>query len=206
VSAAFSPHEIIVIEGENGGGKSSLFSGIFGYQGYEVSSGQIFLEGKSIEKLSLSEKSSLSLFYSPQNIPTLEGISLISFLYAFYKKQKKEDEASIIQFKKDIEEKVLSLSFRGDLLGRRFGKDFSGGEKKQVEIIQLLISNADYFFLDEIDAGLDGDKVEKLGGLLCALREQGKCIIIITHNSYLKKLLLPEKIYQVKNNTLITSL
>jgi Fe-S cluster assembly ATP-binding protein len=202
-SAVFSSGEIIIIEGENGSGKSSLFSGIFGYNGYSVSSGKILLEEVFIQDKTLAEKTSLPLFYSPQNIPTLEGVSLISFLYAFYKKQENKNTLSIVQFKKELEEKISVLGFRKEILERRFGKDFSGGEKKQVEIIQLLISNAQYFFLDEVDAGLDTSKIEKLAELLINLKAQGRCIVLITHNSLLRDVLSPTRVYKMQEKTLV---
>ncbi len=198
VSVTFLAGEISLILGENGTGKSSFLKGIFDYDDYTITDGSFFCDEVDFTKKKLEEKAVSGLFFSPQHTPSLDGISFISLLYLSYKKINESYTKNIIAFRSEVQEKIKIFDLDESLLERKFGKDFSGGEKKQTELIQALILNKNFLFLDEIDSGASIKLTENIIKIINILKEKGLGIVLITHNKEMMKNLNIDKVFSLE--------
>lgn len=172
-----------VMMGPNGAGKSTLGHVIMGNPTYSLDSGTIFFDGQNITELSPDKRSRAGLFLSFQAPVEIPGVPLSSFLRAtidgregFNMKGK--------QFKKHVRELAQSLDFDPAYLDRELGVGFSGGEKKKLEMLQLLLLKPKLAILDETDSGLDVDALGVVSkGIKQYLETCDGTLIIITHNT-----------------------
>ena len=205
VTLEVAKNEVHVIMGPNGSGKSTLAQTVMGNPSYEVQKGAIELEGNDITKLQPQERASRGLFLSFQHPSEISGVTVSSYLRTIYNKNH-EKQLSVPEFRKLLEEKVTLLQFPEELLTRYLNENFSGGEKKKLEILQLMLIEPKIAILDEIDSGLD---VDALGIITKALVEMknatGMSILLITHYTRILKFIEPDKVHVMKNGTITRS-
>lgn len=181
--------EVHVIVGPNGAGKSTLASCILG--GVPVKSGDIIFEGEKINDWPIEKRAKAGIFLSFQEPVELPGISVEELLGAVTTRAKVKKYCRMLGLPEDYSARDLNVGF-------------SGGEKKKMEIVQLLMIQPKLAILDEIDSGLDVDAVKKVGK---ALKSEFKgSLIIITHNAALAKALEPDFVHVLKNQTLAQNL
>lgn len=183
VSLSVAAGETHVLMGPNGAGKSTMGHVIMGDPAYTVDSGSIAFDGADITELTCDKRSRAGLFLSFQAPVEIPGVPLSSFLRATvegregFKMKGKE-------FRKHVRELAKSLDFDPAYLDRELGVGFSGGEKKKLEMLQLLLLKPKLAVLDETDSGLD---VDALGVVSRGIQEYRKTcdgtLIIITHNT-----------------------
>ena len=167
--------QIYVLFGPNGSGKTSLLMTIMGSPAYKVKRGDIFFEGREITKKTVDERARLGIsmgFQMPQDI---RGVKLIDILKICAKKTPKEELTQ--------EEKALVNKFNlKDLLERDVNLDFSGGEKKRAEMLQLLLMKPKLLLLDEPDSGVDLESLKLIGEeVQDYVRRTGASALVITH-------------------------
>lgn len=163
--------------GPNASGKSTLAQVIVGNPKYQVSQGKIFFNQKEIIKLSPEKRAKLGLALTWQNPPTIKGVKLSQLLKKIAKKK--------------VSNKKLSLD--SDLLAREVNLDFSGGEKKISELLQILSLNPKLVILDEIDSGLDLKRLEKIAKIIKKeLIEKKVSVLLITHSGVILRFLKPQ--------------
>jgi len=199
VSLSLESGQVNIMMGQNGSGKTSLVNAIFGHPKYKIKSGKILLDGKDITELAVDERARLGLFLSMQNLPEIEGLRLVNFLYTAYKKlglpESELGEVSVLDFYKYLEAKADSVGISKDFLKRELNVGFSGGEKKQSEILQLLAVSPKFAILDEIDSGVDVDAMNKVFAGIKQLQEKGTGFLLVTHNTDILNKISPNKVY-----------
>lgn len=202
VSLEVKPKLISVIMGPNGSGKSSLANALAGHPKYEVMSGKIILDKTDLTKLSPEKKAKAGLFLSMQNPPAIAGVSVANFLRlavgAMTGKPQNPQE-----FYKKLLTKLDELKMSHDFARRHVHVGFSGGEKKRLEILQLLLLKPKYAILDEIDSGLDVDALKIVAKGIADAREAGTGILVITHYNRLLKYLKPDAVSVMSNGKII---
>lgn len=197
--------EVHVIMGPNGTGKSTLSKVIMGDPSYEVISGDILLNGKSILEMSVDERANAGIFLAMQSPIEIEGVSNADFLRsASYSKDK--DNFKLMQFIKDIEKYSDKLKLNRDFIHRGVNEGFSGGERKKNEILQMYMLKPNIVLLDEIDSGLDVDSLKIVGENITEYKEKENCgILAITHYQRLLDYIKPDFVHIMMNGQIIKS-
>ena len=175
--------ECHVLMGPNGAGKSTLGHVIMGDPTYRTTSGTIEFAGEDITDLSPDKRSLAGLFLSYQAPVEIPGIPLYSFLRTICQKRP-ELKMTAKQFRRRVGELCDELDMDSSYLTRELNVGFSGGEKKKVEMLQLLLLQPKLAILDETDSGLDVDALSVVSRGITAYREQcDGALLIITHNT-----------------------
>ena len=175
--------ETHVLMGPNGAGKSTLGHVIMGDPAYDVTAGSIDFDGADITELSPDKRSRAGLFLSFQAPVEIPGVPLSSFLRAAAAGREGIDLKGK-QFRRHVRELAEELDFDPDYLDRELGVGFSGGEKKKLEMLQLLLLSPKLAFLDETDSGLDVDALGVVSRGIEAYRKRcDGTLVIITHNT-----------------------
>ena len=203
VSFSMKSGEIHVLMGPNGSGKSSLLNGLFGHPRYK-SSGSIILGGKDIAGLPTEKKARLGLFLSMQNVPEIEGVSMLNFLHRAHVSISGKN-ISILEFNKTIGERADSFGIPKEFISRKVNAGFSGGERKQSEILQLLALCPKFAFLDEIDSGVDVDSLDKVFSAVEAGKKDGIGFLLVTHYPNILKKIIPDCVHIMKGGKIVKS-
>ncbi len=196
LSLAISPGEVVAIMGPNGSGKSTLANSLIGNPRYEVS-GKIVVDGKRIDGMSVDERAREGIFLANQYPMAVTGLNSTSFLWQIYKKRNLNDKniSNVIEFRKWLEKQAELLGLNKDLLKRGLNDGFSGGEKKKLEILQMLVFNPKYVILDEIDSGLDVDALKKLAKTVAMVAKKMNIgVLVITHYNRILKYLVADRV------------
>lgn len=202
VSLAVKSGEVHIVMGPNGSGKSTLLNAVMGHPTYEVTVGSLLLDGEDIVSVPTEKKAARGLMLSMQYLPAIEGVTMVSFLYRAYRTIKGSD-ISVIDFNKMLTEKVRTAGLDEGLLKRFVNVGFSGGEKKQAEIIQLLALEPAFALLDEIDSGVDIDSLGKVFGAIETMRKAGTGFVIVTHLGSILEKITPDHVSVMKEGKIV---
>ena len=176
--------ETHVLMGPNGAGKSTLGHVVMGDPEYTVTGGKITFNGQDITDLSTDKRSHAGLFLSFQAPVEIPGVPVSSFLRAISAGRPGVGDMKGKQFRKHTQELCAELDFDPAYLDRELGVGFSGGEKKKLEMLQLLLLKPKLAILDETDSGLDVDALSVVSrGIDAYRRTCDGTLIIITHNT-----------------------
>ena len=174
--------EVHVLMGPNGAGKSTLGHVLMGDPVYDITAGEITFDGEDITDLSPEKRSKAGLFLSFQAPVEIPGVPLRSFLRAIV--EAKGQKLKNKQFRKKTEELADTLDMDRAYLDRELGVGFSGGEKKKVEMLQLLLLEPKLAILDETDSGLDVDALSVVSrGMELYQKTCDGTLLVITHNT-----------------------
>ena len=198
--------ETHVIMGPNGTGKSSLAKAIMGHYKYDITKGDILLDGKSIKKLSTDERAKLGLFLCMQDPTVIEGVSNSEFLRTALS-SKTDEKVNLYTFITDMEKSMKEVKLDSNMLHRSLNMGFSGGEKKKNEILQLKVLKPKYIILDELDSGLDIDSLKIVCKNISDYKKENKdtSLLIITHYPRILKYLKPDYVHILKDGQIIKS-
>ncbi|MDD2537540.1 MAG: Fe-S cluster assembly ATPase SufC [Candidatus Absconditabacteria bacterium] len=166
--------------GRNGSGKSSLAMAIMGHPNYEITHGDVLLDGESLLEMEPNERAKLGIFLAFQNVPEIPGIKFFEFLKGVYDNAH-DTVTTFLGFKALIEPILDELQISKEFLWRDLNVGFSGGERRKFEILQMKLLKPKYIILDEIDSGLDVDAFKVVAGLVSELDSPENSFIIITH-------------------------
>ena len=176
--------ETHVIMGPNGAGKSTLGHVVMGDGAYTIDGGSIEFDGQDITELSPDKRSRAGLFLSFQAPVEIPGVPLSSFLRATVAGREGAGELKGKQFRKHVRALADELDMDPAYLDRELGVGFSGGEKKKLEMLQLLLLEPKLAILDETDSGLDVDALGVVSrGIDAYRRTTGGALVVITHNT-----------------------
>ena len=182
VDLTINTGEIHAIMGPNGTGKSTLAGTIMGHYKYEVTKGEITLDGKNLLDMKVDERSRAGIFLAMQYPNEISGITNSDFIKTAMQAHMGEDEhISLFKFIKELDKAVGDLKMNSDLPHRYLNEGFSGGEKKRNEILQMKMLKPNFAILDEIDSGLDVDALRIVGENVNNMRSDSFGAIVITH-------------------------
>ena len=195
--------EVHAIMGPNGVGKSTLSKVIMGDPVYKVVSGDILVNDKSILELSVDERARLGIFLSFQNPIDIEGVTNSEFLKNAVNASR-ETPIGLYDFMKELEKNYTDLEFPKEMMHRGINQNFSGGEKKKNEIIQIKTLKPKFLILDELDSGLDVDSLD----LVCKnvvdyKNESDASILLITHYNRILEKIKPDYVHIIENGSII---
>lgn len=204
VSLTLQSGEMHILMGPNGSGKSSLLNALMGHPRYTITGGKIVLDGEDITALPTDKKAKLGLFLSLQHLPAIAGVTLTNFLHRAAKEVKGETQGPL-DFYRAAEAKAKEAGIDPVYLKKHVNTGLSGGEKKQSEVLQLLILEPKFAFLDEIDSGVDVDAMKKVYAGIERLRAGGMGFLLVTHHPKVLEHVTPEKVHVLSGGKLIAS-
>lgn len=198
--------EIHAIMGPNGTGKSTLSKVIMGHPSYNVSSGDILVDGNSILSLTTDLRSKLGIFLVYQNPVSIEGISNSEFIRTSLN-ARNEKNIGLYEFIKNIEGSLEKLEMSKSMMHRSLNQDFSGGEKKKNEILQMLMLKPKFVILDELDSGLDVDSLRIVCDNINEYLNNNKDVsmLIITHYTRILDYIKPQYVHMMKDGHITLS-
>lgn len=196
--------EIHAIMGPNGTGKSTLSAAIMGNPNYEVTQGEVLLDGENILELEVDERARLGLFLAMQYPSEIPGITNAEFMRAAINaKRDEDDKISVMDFLKKLDTKMDLLNMPEEMAERYLNEGFSGGEKKRNEILQLLMLEPTFAILDEIDSGLDIDALKVVAKGVNEMRGDSFGALIITHYQRLLNYITPDVVHIMMNGKVV---
>ena len=200
--------EIHAIMGPNGAGKSTLSYLLTGREGYELVSGTALLNDKNLMEMEPEERSAEGVFLSFQYPFEIPGVPVMTFVRTALNAQRTargEDEVSAPDFLKKAREVAKLLQIDNDMLKRPLNVGFSGGEKKRIEIFQMLMLEPTFMILDETDSGLDIDALKVVSEGVNALRSPERGMLVITHYQRLLDHIQPDKVHVLAEGRIVAS-
>ncbi len=196
--------EIHAIMGPNGTGKSTLSQTIMGQPGYEVTQGDILLDGTSILDMPVDERARRGLFLAMQYPAEIQGVTNAEFLRAAINARRaKDDQISVMDFIKKLDKNLKLLDMSESMTERYLNEGFSGGEKKRNEILQLLMIEPTFAILDEIDSGLDIDALKVVAKGVNSMRGDNFGSLIITHYQRLLNYIVPDTVHVMMGGRIV---
>ncbi len=196
--------EVHALMGPNGSGKSTLAKIIAGDPQYEVTAGDILLEGKSILEMEPDERAREGLYLAFQYPVEVPGVSIANFLrLALNARREEGDEIGVMEFYKKLQRAVKELNWDESIIERNLHEGFSGGEKKRSEILQLLVLEPRYAILDETDSGLDIDALKVVSQGVNAARGPDFGALVITHYQRLLNYIVPDEVHVMVNGRIV---
>jgi len=190
--------EVHAIMGPNGSGKSTLANVLMGRPDYEVTDGDILVDGESIAELRPDQRAHLGLFLAFQYPAEIPGVRPWQFLKAAHDAKAEargEEKMSVRNFTKLFDEKVQAVGINPDLVKRSLNEGFSGGEKKRNEMLQLEVLQPSMAILDETDSGLDVDALRIVAEGVNSMRSPERSFIVVTHYQRLLNYITPDIVH-----------
>ncbi|NDA46795.1 MAG: Fe-S cluster assembly ATPase SufC [Alphaproteobacteria bacterium] len=198
--------EVAAIMGPNGSGKSTLSYVISGRPGYEVTGGEVWLNGQNLLDLPAHERAAKGLFLAFQYPLEIPGVTTMTFLKAALNSQRKlrgEAELSTPDFMKKVRAAAATLGVKDDMLRRPLNVGFSGGEKKRLEILQMVLLEPAFGILDETDSGLDIDALRIVSQGVNSLRSKERGFLVITHYQRLLDHIVPDTVHVMAKGRIV---
>jgi Fe-S cluster assembly ATP-binding protein len=193
--------EIHAVMGPNGSGKSTLSYAIMGHPGYEVTEGQILLDGEDLTQLGADERAQKGLFLAFQYPHAIPGVTVTNFLRTAINSVRraraggKDDPVSVKEFRTELLAQMDRLKVSRELASRYLNDGFSGGEKKRVEILQMAMLKPRIAVLDETDSGLDIDALRVVAGGVKELVGPEMGALVITHYQRILNYITPDYVH-----------
>lgn len=196
--------EVHAIMGPNGTGKSTLSKILMGSEDYIVTNGDILVDGKSILNLKVDERAKMGIFLANQNPVSIEGVTNSEFLKTALSSIRGEN-VGIYEFMKLMEKSMQELHMKDTFMHRAINQDFSGGERKKNEILQMKILKPKFIILDELDSGLDIDSLKIVCENINEYISENKdtIILMITHYTRILESIKPNFVHVMKEGKII---
>lgn len=189
--------ETHALMGPNGAGKSTLSNVLMGHPAYEVTEGEVWFKGVNLLELAVEERARLGLFLSFQYPVAVPGVSVSRFLKTAVDAVRADDRPSASTFLKELRAKAAYLEVDPSFINRALNEGFSGGEKKRIEILQMLMLQPAFALLDETDSGLDIDALKIVSQGVNKLKEDQpeSGLLLITHYERILRYVEPQQIH-----------
>jgi len=198
--------EVHAIMGPNGAGKSTLSSVIAGNENFEVTEGEIILEGEDLADLAPEERAHKGIFMSFQYPVEIPGVSVTNFMKTAINESRKAkglEDMPANEMLKLIKEKSELLEIDRKFLSRSLNEGFSGGEKKRNEIFQMAMLDPKVAILDETDSGLDIDALRIVANGVNKLKNENNAVIVITHYQRLLDYIVPDFVHVLHDGKIV---
>ncbi len=204
VSLTIHPGSVHALMGPNGSGKSSLASTLMGHPAYTVMEGTIHWCEHDLTHAAPHERAQAGLFLAVQYPPAIPGVRIKQFLL---QASRAVHAAAFCpkKFEVEFQEACLLLGLKLELCERGMHDGFSGGEKKRLELLQMLMLKPSIIILDEIDSGLDIDAVRMVGAVIAQVKKVNPsvAILIITHYQRILDYIVPDFVHILQNGRLV---
>jgi Fe-S cluster assembly ATP-binding protein len=198
--------EVHAIMGPNGSGKSTLSYVLTGRSGYEVTGGSATLNGEDVLDMDPEIRAAKGMFLSFQYPIEIPGVPVMTFVRTAMNAQRKargEVEISAPDFIKKSRDVAKMLNLDAEMLKRPVNVGFSGGEKKRLEIYQMMMLEPKFLILDETDSGLDIDALKTVADGVNAMRDPSRGMLVITHYQRLLDYIKPDKVHVLAKGQII---
>src|ERR671928_1747963 len=201
VDLAIASNEVHAVMGPNGSGKSTLSYAIMGHPAYEITEGQILLDGRDLTEMGADERAQAGLFLAFQYPHAIPGVTVTSFLRSAINAIRKaraggvDDPIPVPEFRKELLGQMERLKVSRDMASRYLNEGFSGGEKKRVEILQMAMLRPRIAVLDETDSGLDIDALKTVARGVKELVGPEMGAVVITHYQRILNYIEPDFVH-----------
>jgi Fe-S cluster assembly ATP-binding protein len=200
IDLAVDPNEVHAVMGPNGSGKSTLAYALMGHPAYEITEGEILLDGDNLLELDADGRAQRGLFLAFQYPHAVPGVTVASFLRSALNAVRKarageDDPVKIPEFRKNLAAAMEVLKVPKEMAGRYLNEGFSGGEKKRVEILQMAMLEPRIAILDETDSGLDIDALRIVAGGVKQLVGPDMGAVVITHYQRILNYIEPDFVH-----------
>jgi Fe-S cluster assembly ATP-binding protein len=200
------PGTVHAIMGPNGSGKSTLAHVLAGKKDYQVTQGQVLLEGEDVLALPPDERAARGIFLAFQYPLEIPGVATMNFLrIALNAQRKKRGEPELLtpEFLKRVYEVAAKLGIDREMLRRPVNVGFSGGEKKRNEVMQMALLAPRLCVLDETDSGLDIDALKVVAEGVNHLRAPERSFVVITHYQRLLDYIVPDVVHVLARGRIV---
>jgi len=201
VSIGVGSGEVHVLMGPNGAGKSSLALGVMGHRDYKLV-GKVLLDGDDVTNLSAHEKALRGLTIAVQQPPTLEGVRVGEILTRIASKFMGAHGVEAVRI---VSSTLKLVGLDPSLVSREFMVEFSGGERKKLELARILLMKPKAVILDEPDSGVDLDSLPLIARGISKLAAAGAAVLLIPHQPRLLEYLVPDKVYVMMGGSIVSS-
>jgi Fe-S cluster assembly ATP-binding protein len=201
VDLAVGSDQVHAIMGPNGSGKSTLAYAVAGHPAYEITEGQILLDGEDVTELEADERAQRGLFLAFQYPHAIPGVTVTSFLRSAINAIRKarnggvDDPVPVKEFRTELLGAMERLQVPRELAQRYLNEGFSGGEKKRVEILQMAMLRPRIAVLDETDSGLDIDALKIVAKGVKELVGPEMGALVITHYQRILNYITPDHVH-----------
>ncbi len=200
--------EVHAIMGPNGSGKSTLAKVVAGHPAYEITSGSVEYDGEDVEELDTDERAREGIFLAfqyPVEIPGVSNSQLMRQAYNERRKAQGKDELDPLQFDDYVKEKAKIVDMDPSFLERSVNVDFSGGEKKRNEILQMAVLEPRLALLDETDSGLDIDALRVVSDGINKLANDDNGVVMVTHYQRILDYVEPDRVHAMVDGRIAKS-
>lgn len=198
--------EIHALMGPNGSGKSTLANVLAGHPQYEVREGSFTLGGRSLSDMEAFERARAGLFLAFQYPVEVPGITVGKFLKrAVELRRGEEGRFDVSAYIKELRAAMDFMGIDQKFINRYLNEGFSGGEKKRMEILQMLMLRPGFAVLDETDSGLDIDALQVVSKGINELRGEGFAALVITHYQRILDYVKPDKVHVLVDGRIVLS-
>jgi Fe-S cluster assembly ATP-binding protein len=200
VDLSVNPGETHAVMGPNGSGKSTLAYAIMGHPAYEITDGEILLDGENVVEMGADERAQKGLFLAFQYPHAIPGVTVTSFLRSALNALRKarageDDPVAVKEFRTELLAQMEHLKVPRELAQRYLNDGFSGGEKKRVEILQMAMLKPRIAVLDETDSGLDIDALKIVAKGVKELVGPDMGALLITHYQRILNYVTPDFVH-----------
>ncbi len=197
--------EIHALMGPNGSGKSTLANVLMGHPAYTVTGGSVLLDGENFLELSPDERSRKGVFLAFQYPVEIPGVTVGKFLKRAREVRLDGQSMDVTGFIKKLREAMDFMEIDQQFINRYLNQGFSGGEKKRMEVLQMLLLEPSFALLDETDSGLDIDALKVVAKGVNRLRGEGFGALIITHYQRILTHIVPDYVHIMYKGRIATS-
>lgn len=197
--------EIHALMGPNGSGKSTLSNVVMGHPGYEVTGGKVKLGGEALLEMEPEERARAGLFLAFQYPVEIPGVTVANFLKTAHDAVSGEKKMSATEFLKALRKNMEMLEIDSSFVNRYLNSGFSGGEKKRMEILQMLMLKPRMVIMDETDSGLDIDALKVVSRGVNAMTNENSGLLIITHYERILTYIKPTHLHILIEGQIVVS-
>jgi Fe-S cluster assembly ATP-binding protein len=211
VDLTIDPSEVHAVMGPNGSGKSTLAYALMGHPAYQITEGEILLDGENLVEMEADERAQKGLFLAFQYPHAVPGVSVAQFLRSAVNAVRKarndgeDDPVTVAEFRKDLTSAMEELKVPREMTSRYLNEGFSGGEKKRVEILQMALLKPRLAILDETDSGLDIDALKIVAEGVRKLTGPETGALVITHYQRILDYIKPDFVHVFVDGRIVES-
>ncbi|AQW21089.1 ABC transporter ATP-binding protein [Lentilactobacillus curieae] len=203
VNLTINDGEVHALMGPNGTGKSTLSETIMGNPRYRVTDGEIMLNGQDLLKMTVDERARNGIFLAMQYPMEVAGISNADFIHSAMNAKNANHAVPVLQFMQKLEQNMNFLDMKPEVAERDLNEDFSGGEKKRNEILQMMMLQPELAILDEIDSGLDIDALKVVAKGINSMRDNKFSALMVTHYQRLLNYVVPDVVHIMMDGKIV---